>query len=159
MRGSITDAAYMMTPTNSCGGSDRPEASPSKDGFSPQWPGGVSWAGEFEHVARDKHFSPDDDDDHRDELMTEPTPDASTGAPAGAPANQEVDEHDLLVLARIAGLTVSEDRAAGLARELTTTLAAARELDAVLTNHLSQALGPYDPAWPDEPANGSGAAQ
>lgn len=74
--------------------------------------------------------------------MTESTPDAAAG--------QAVDPRDLLVLARIAGLPIGDNRAAGLARELANANAAVREVDALLADQPTLALrafGPYDPAW------------
>ncbi len=65
-----------------------------------------------------------------------------------------VDAQDLLVLARIAGLPIGEDRAAGLSRELLNTRAVVAELDRLLRDRPTLALGafaPYDPAWPAPP--------
>jgi len=94
--------------------------------------------------------------------MTDPTPNGATDAAADASASQEVDAHDLMVLARLAGLPISDVRAAGLARELSNTLSAVRELDAILVDHptltslTSHGFSPYEPAWPDESAGGTG---
>lgn len=74
--------------------------------------------------------------------MTDSTPDAAAG--------QAVDPRDLLVLARIAGLPIGADRAAGLARELANAHAAVREVDALLADQPTLALrafAPYDPTW------------
>lgn len=94
--------------------------------------------------------------------MTDSIPEAAAGVDAGASASQAMDEHDLLVLARVAGLHLSGDRAAGLAREYSNTLAAVHELDALLTDQSSiatLAFGPYDPAWSDESTGGTGASR
>jgi len=97
-----------------------------------------------------------------DELMTDPTPNGATDAAADASASQAVNAHDLLVLARVAGLPISDDRAAGLASEFANTLMAVRELDVLLADQpilTSHAFSPYDPAWSGESTGGTGAGR
>lgn len=94
--------------------------------------------------------------------MTDSIHDASPDVDGEASASQEVDAHDLLVLARVAGLPISDDRADGLALEFANTLMAVRELDVLLADQptlTSRAFSPYDPAWPGESTGGTGAGR
>lgn len=59
-----------------------------------------------------------------------------------------VNEQELAILARIAGLPIAEDRLATIARDLTATLRIARDLDAALGNTVLPVIRPFDPAWP-----------
>lgn len=74
--------------------------------------------------------------------------DTETRYPPAGSVNVEVSEQELAVLARIAGLSIADDRLPTLARDLTATLRIAGDLDAALRDTLPPAIRPFDPAWP-----------
>ncbi len=66
------------------------------------------------------------------------------------PGTFDVNEQDVAVLARIAGIPIVEDRLAMIARDLTATLRLADELDAVLQDTALPVIRPFDASWPGE---------
>lgn len=65
-----------------------------------------------------------------------------------------VDEEEIAVLARVAGLSIAPGRLPAMARDLTATLLLAEELDAVLRDVALPIIRPFDPSWPTDEGSG-----
>lgn len=63
-------------------------------------------------------------------------------------ASEPVTADELQVLLRIAGLTLSEDRAPDVLAELNAQLAHGRAVERVLQGARESGFAPYDPAFP-----------
>lgn len=73
---------------------------------------------------------------------------------AHLPPTVTVNEQELSLLARVAGLAIAQHRLPAMARDLTATLRMANDLDAVLDDREVPVIRPFDPSWPDEGGNG-----
>ncbi len=70
-----------------------------------------------------------------------------TDAVATGPAGQSLGPDDLRTMARVAGLTIDDERVPAVLAEVNSQLAYGHVIDSVLIGVPESAFAPFDPQW------------